>query len=73
MRAQEVYDGLVAREKRLREAEAALAGAEAEGLRRLRARETGIDADAREREAALKEQVRSLMSSTSRPLVFTAK
>jgi hypothetical protein len=53
-----VYDGLVARERRLREAEAGLAAAEAEGLRRLRAREEGIEAKLRQREARLAEQAR---------------
>lgn len=54
---QDVYDRLVAREKRVRGAESSLAEAEVEGLRRLRAREDEADAGLRAREARLAQQV----------------
>ena len=57
MRAQEVYAQLKAREERVRRAEAQLAEAEAEGLRRVRAREEGIEATLAARKARLAQQV----------------
>ena len=54
---QEVYEQLKAREEKVRQAEAQLADVEAEGLRRLRAREEGIEASLSAREARLAQQV----------------
>ena len=54
---QEVYEQLKAREEKVRRSEAQLAEAEAEGLRRLRAREEGIEASISAREARLAQQV----------------
>jgi hypothetical protein len=54
---QDVYDQLVAREKKVRKAEQDLAEAEAEGLRRLRAREDELEVTLRAREARLSQQV----------------
>ena len=54
---QEVYEQLKAREEKVRRTEAQLAEAEAEGLRRLRAREEGIEASLSAREARLAQQV----------------
>jgi len=55
--AQEVYEQLKAREEKVRRAEAQLAEAETEGLRRLRAREGGIEASLSARKARLDQQV----------------
>ena len=59
---QEVYEQLKAREEKVRQAEAQLTEAEAEGLRRLRAREEGIEASLSAREARLAQQVSPLHS-----------
>ena len=59
---QEVYEQLKAREEKVRRAEAQLAEAEAEGLRRLRAREEGIEASLSAREARLAQQVLPCLS-----------
>lgn len=56
---QEVYEQLKAREEKVRRAEAELAEAETEGLRRLRQREEGIEAALAAREARLAQQVRA--------------
>ncbi len=52
-----MYDQLVAREKKVRAAEAGLADAEAEGLARLRQCQDEIEAALRAREARLSQQV----------------
>ncbi len=52
-----MYDQLVAREKKVRAAEAGLADAEAEGLARLRQRQDESEAALRAREASLSQQV----------------
>lgn len=65
MLLQEVYDQLVAREKKVRAAEAGLADAEAEGLARLRQRQDEIEAALRAREAHLSQQV---LANTGRVL-----
>ncbi len=70
MCGQEVYEQLKAREEKVRRAEAQLAEAEAEGLRRLRAREEGIEASISAREARLAQQV--LPCPTFAPVHFTA-
>ena len=54
---QDVYDQLVEREKKVRKAEQELAEAEAEGLRRLKARDEEIDTALTQREARISEQV----------------
>ena len=55
--SQEVYAQLKAREERVRRVEAQQAEDEAEALRRLRAREEGIEAALAAREARLAQQV----------------
>lgn len=69
---QEVYNQLVAREKKVRKAEAELADAEAEGLRRLRARQDELEATLRAREARVSQQVWNLPDTKPYLLVLNA-